>query len=308
MDKFSQYLKMTPLTLDGGMGSELEQQNINVDNNLWSASALIQSPGTIAKIHQHYFDAGAQGAITDTYQAHVATFLAQGFDSHKAYELIDTAVHLAKEGLALSTQDDGLIIGSVGPYGAYLANGAEYTGDYHLSKQAYQDFHRQRIERLVQDGVDLIGLETMPNFTEAQALSELLETEFPETPAYLSFSIKDGNTLCDGTSLATAVGYFEKYAQIKAIGVNCTAPDNILTALQAIQPQTTKQIIIYPNAGDTYDPQTKQWVDDYGPIDWQELVPQWLNQGATIIGGCCRTTPKDITAIKQAIDSWCRKV
>ncbi|WP_294976222.1 homocysteine S-methyltransferase [uncultured Leuconostoc sp.] len=301
MTKFESYIESGVVVLDGGMGSELEKRHIDVNNSWWSASALIQSPDDIREIHKNYFNSGAVLAITDTYQAHVKSFTDQGLSETQAYELIDSAVALAKLGLKDSDRSDGLIAGSVGPYGAYLANGSEYTGDYHLSESEFQAFHRPRIARLIADGVDVLALETMPNFEEAKALGHLLQKEFATVDAYLSFAIENGDHLWDGTPLSEAVAYFESISQIKAIGVNCTSPQNILPALEKIAPNTSKKMIVYPNAGDEYDPETKRWVSQHGPINWAELVPVWQTAGASLIGGCCRTSPDDIDEIAQAI-------
>ncbi|AFS40688.1 homocysteine S-methyltransferase [Leuconostoc gelidum] len=301
MTKFESYIESGVVVIDGGMGSELEKRQIDVNNSWWSASALIQSPEDICDIHKNYFNAGASLAITDTYQAHIKSFTDQGLSETKAYELIDSAVNLARHGLENSNRSDGLIAGSVGPYGAYLANGAEYTGNYYLSESEFQAFHRPRIARLIADGVDVFALETMPNFEETKALGHLLQQEFPSVDAYLSFATENGDHLWDGTPLSEAVTYFESISQIKAIGVNCTSPQNILPALKNITPNTSKKIIVYPNAGDDYDPETKRWVSQHGPIKWDELVPIWLAAGASLIGGCCRTSPDDINEIALAI-------
>jgi homocysteine S-methyltransferase len=97
------------------------------------------------------------------------------------------------------------------------------------------------------------------------------------------------------------ISYFNQNEQIRAIGVNCTAPENIIKALHNIVPYTKKKIIVYPNAGDTYDPISKRWVTDHGPINWSELVPTWYEAGACLIGGCCRTSPDDIYEINKAV-------
>ncbi|MEX0380421.1 homocysteine S-methyltransferase [Leuconostoc sp. MS02] len=301
MSKFETYINSRTVILDGGMGSELAKRDVTVDTSLWSSGALIDAPNDVRDIHKNFFNSGADVAITDTYQAHVKTFENVGIDEKKAYSLIDKAVTLAKEGLEQSVKQDGIIAGSIGPYGAYLANGAEYTGDYQLSQKAYQDFHRPRLIRLVASGVDVLALETMPNFQEAKAIADLIKNEFPASDAYLSFSTEAGDHLWDGTPLSQAVAYFEKIPQIKAIGVNCTAPQNILPALKNITPNTSKKVVVYPNSGDDYDPDTKRWVSEHGPINWAELVPLWQKFGADLIGGCCRTNPDDIYEIHEAV-------
>ncbi|WP_220738596.1 homocysteine S-methyltransferase [Leuconostoc miyukkimchii] len=300
MTQFNELLvKDKTIILDGGFGSELEKRAIDLDNNLWSASALIQSPDTVKEIHQDYLNSGAEILITDTYQANPKTFTNAGISEEQAFQLIDVAVQQAKAAIKAS-HNSAVVAGSVGPYGAFLANGAEYTGDYSLSSAEYKAFHRPQIARLIANDVDLIALETLPNFEEAKALAELLQDEFPLIDAYFSFSTEAGDHLWDGTKLSEAVAYFEPYQQIKAIGINCTAPENILIALGNIVPNTTKKVIVYPNAGEIYDPISKAWLTKSGPINWQQLVPVWQEAGADIIGGCCRTSPTDIKAIYQA--------
>lgn len=93
-----------------------------------------------------------------------------------------------------------LIAGSVGPYGAFLADGSEYRGDYSLPQTQMMDFHRPRVRALVDAGVDILACETLPSFAEINALVALLQ-EFPGIPAWFSFTLRDSEHLSDGTPL-----------------------------------------------------------------------------------------------------------
>jgi Homocysteine/selenocysteine methylase (S-methylmethionine-dependent) len=190
-----------------------------------------------------------------------------------------------------------LIAGSIGPYGAYLANGSEYTGDYDLTQEEYIKFHYPRMKLLFDAGVDLFAFETQPNFKETKALVRLLTDKFPDKTAWLTFSVNDKHQLCDTTPLREAISEFEDTKQIEGIGVNCTSMDNIDDLVKLIRPLTNKPLIVYPNNGDVYDPISKSWQKSPLTKKFADLVPKWIDDGADVIGGCCRTTPEDIAEI-----------
>lgn len=300
------------LVVDGAMATELEKHGVKTDNDLWSATALIENPEAITAVHKSYFQNGADIAITNTYQANVKKFMELGLSEEESKNLIVKAVELAKKARSeyfatLSKTEQSkrpypLVAGSVGPYGAFLADGSEYRGDYDLTEAQYQAFHRQRMELLDYAGVDLFAFETQPNFNEAKALVDLLTVEFPEQHAWLTFSVKDSETLCDGTSLYEAIHYFDNIEQISAIGVNCTTLENIGDIVKNIRSVTDKKIIVYSNNGDIYDPVTKTWQKNPQADTFSDLVPTWLSAGADLIGGCCRTTPDDIKQISRIVN------
>ncbi|MFD1418547.1 homocysteine S-methyltransferase [Companilactobacillus keshanensis] len=287
------------LVLDGAMATELEKHGIDTDNELWSAMALIKNPEAIKEVHESYFKSGAKVATTNTYQANVGKFQQFGLSETESKKLIIKAVQLAQSAKGEFKNSDLLVAGSIGPYGAYLADGSEYRGDYDLSITEFMNFHRQRMQLLNEAQVDLFAFETQPNFEETKALSKLLNTEFPRKTAWMSFSIKDSQTLCDGTPLNEAVKYFNDNQQIAAIGVNCTKLENIEDSIVNIRKVTKKPIVVYPNNGDIYDPKTKTWQPNPQTRSFKELVPKWIDAGARLIGGCCRTTPCDINEIAE---------
>lgn len=300
------------LVLDGAMATELEKHGVDTANELWSATALIDHPEAVKAVHTSYFEAGADITITDTYQANVEGFKKAGYSEVQSEHLITEAVRLALEArdefyATLPTSRRAaralypLVAGSVGPYGAYLADGSEYTGNYRLSTEAYRDFHQRRMRLMAEAGVDVFAFETQPNFEETKALAGLLRDKFPHHFAWLSFSIKDPSHLCDGTPLAEAVAYFENNPQISAIGVNCTSMNLIEASIKTIAANTQKPIIVYPNNGDLYDPKTKTWTPNPNAMTFAELTPKWLAAGAKIIGGCCRTTPADIEQVAESV-------
>lgn len=293
------------ILLDGAMATELEGRGCNLADSLWSAKVLMENPSLIRDVHLDYFRAGAQVAITASYQATPAGFAARGLDEQRARALIARSVTLAQEARAAyqaeNTQAGPLLVaGSVGPYGAYLADGSEYRGDYQRSAEEFQAFHRPRIDTLLEAGVDLLACETLPSFAEISALAALL-TESPSARAWFSFTLRDAQHLSDGTPLRDVIATLADYPQVLAVGINCIALEKTRDALRHLHSLTPLPLVVYPNSGEQYDAASKTW-HSHGPAcdTLAHHLPEWLAAGARLIGGCCRTTPADITALRHA--------
>ncbi|MDA8489901.1 homocysteine S-methyltransferase [Kluyvera sp. Awk 3] len=290
--------------LDGAMATELEARGCDLADSLWSAKVLMENPQLIYDVHLDYFRAGAQVAITASYQATPDGFAARGLDETQSRALIIKSVELARQARDAYRAENpaayGLLIaGSVGPYGAYLADGSEYRGDYQRSAQVFQDFHRPRVEALLDGGVDLLACETLPSFDEIRALAQLL-TEYPVAQAWFSFTLRDAQHLSDGTPLRDVLALLADYPQILAVGINCIALEKTVEALEYLHSLTPLPLVVYPNSGEHYDAVSKTW-HHHGEAcaTLEGYLPQWLAAGAKLIGGCCRTTPKDIAALKS---------
>ena len=181
---------------------------------------------------------------------------------------------------------------SVGPYGAALANGEEYIGRYGLSVKELADWHRPRLEVLVDADPDVLAVETVPDADEAEALVALVH-EFG-VPAWLSYTI-DGTSTRAGQPLADAFAVAAGVPEIVAVGVNCCAPADVEHAIRVARDVTDKPVVVYPNSGEDWDGGRRTWV---GKSGWSaDLAPRWVAGGARIIGGCCRVRPADIADI-----------
>ncbi|MBM7052289.1 homocysteine S-methyltransferase [Rothia sp. ZJ1223] len=302
--RFSQLLATDPLVVaDGAMATELEKLGVDTANQLWSATALIDHPQAIAEVHRSYFEAGAHIATTNTYQANVPAFVESGLTEAESVQLVKKAVNIAvktrHEYAEENHQDARLLVvaASIGPYGAYLADGSEYTGNYSLTLTEFKDFHRQRMQLVDEAGADVFALETMPNGDEVRALVDLLAQEFSESEAWVSLSLKDSHHLCDGTALSELLPVLDASPQVVAVGLNCTAQENVEPALRALSALTTKPLITYPNSGEEYDPVTKTWALKDSTANLALNTEWWQAAGARVIGGCCRTAPADIAEI-----------
>jgi homocysteine S-methyltransferase len=245
--------------------------------------------------------AGADIIASASYQASFEGFLKHGINRERATGLMQLSVDLAvlaREAFWARNENRRgrvwpLVAASIGPYGACLADGSEYSGDYGLTKQQLKAFHRPRMEVLADTDADLMMFETIPSLLEAEALLELL-TEFPGHTAILSFSCKDGTHVCHGEIFADGAELAENYDQVAAVGINCTAPGHLKSLLESVG-RTTKPLAVYPNSGEEWVASEHRWSGTAGK---QLPVTEWYDAGARIIGGCCRTTPNDIRRMR----------
>lgn len=289
------------LILDGALATELEARGCNLADALWSAKVLMENPELIYQVHYDYFAAGAHCAITASYQATPQGFAQRGLDETQALALIRQSATLAKRArddyrAASGSSAPLLVAGSVGPYGAFLANGAEYRGDYALPEDEMKAFHRPRVAALLEAGVDLLACETLPSFAEAEALVSLL-AEFPDSSAWFSFTLRDAQHISDGTPLSKVAALLNAAPQVVALGINCVALESVTPALRSLQALCDKPLLVYPNSGEQYDASSKTWHSAPSGCTLHDKFPEWQQAGARLIGGCCRTTPQDIAAI-----------
>ncbi|WP_113703716.1 homocysteine S-methyltransferase [Nonomuraea lactucae] len=284
---------MTTLVLDGGLATHLEALGADLRDELWSARLLLEDPDLIRRVHGDYFAAGAHVATTASYQASIPGFVRRGLDVAQAESLIRRSVELA--GQARDEAGGGLVAASVGPYGAYLANGAEYTGDYDLDEDGLLAWHRPRWEILASAGADLLACETIPSYPEARALARLLG-ETPSLKAWVSFSCRDGEHINDGTPIREAAALFAGDPRVVAVGANCTAPRHIPGLIAALSGGLP--IVVYPNSGETWDAERHRWLGLADPVEYGQAAKEWERAGASLIGGCCRTTPDHIRQVR----------
>lgn len=305
-DPISRILAKYPaIILDGALATELERRGADLNDPLWSAKVLLESPQLIRQVHLDYFNAGADCAISASYQATLEGFMRRGLSDREASDLITLSVKLALEardtfwGDGHSTRPKPFVAASVGPYGAYLADGSEYRGNYGLSLEELAAFHRPRIALLLKAGAEILACETLPSLLEAQAILQVL-ADFPQAWAWFCFSARDASSISDGTPFAECASYLDAFKQVAAIGINCTPPHHIAGLVVQAKQNSQKPILVYPNSGEVYQAHSHSWS---GPVSdsLDKSAPTWIGAGACGVGGCCRTTPEDIRAISQAL-------
>jgi homocysteine S-methyltransferase len=290
-------LHQGPVVIDGGLATQLEAQGHNLNSDLWSARLLHDDPDAIVQAHLAYFAAGAQVATTASYQASLDGFVRAGLDEATAAQMIKRSVRLAQRARS-KAEDDHLrwIAGSVGHYGAALADGSEYRGDYGRSVDQLRRWHRPRIELLAEAGVDILALETIPCLAEVEAL--IAEIDGSGQPCWLSITCAGDHTRA-GEPAAEAFSLARDVEEIVAVGVNCIDPADAY-ALVCMASQTTgKPVVVYPNSGEDWDSATHAWT---GTTTFRpEAVGDWINGGAALVGGCCRVGPAEIRAIRGVV-------
>jgi homocysteine S-methyltransferase len=288
------------IVLDGGLATELERRGADFRDRLWSAKVLVEDPELILDVHRAYFEAGADVAISASYQASFEGFAGRGLDRDDAEELLRLSVALAREARDAAGRP-ALVAASVGPYGAILGNGAEYRGDYGKSVDELLEFHLPRMEVLVSARPDLLAIETIPSVLEAEALVRALGRLDGQT-AWISFSCRDGERTCDGTPFERAVDVATSSPFVLAVGVNCTSPLHIHSLIEIASARTDVPVVVYPNAGSFWDPVRRKWADPPRQDARPALRPaEWSEAGARLIGGCCGTGPDDIRSIAGAL-------
>ena len=298
------------LLLDGGLATELEKRGHNLNTKLWSAGLLNSHPDEIRAVHRAYLEAGADCIISATYQATVPGFMEAGLSEKEAKSLIQKAVAIARDArdeyfASCRNGNRGktrpLIAASIGPYGAYLADGSEFRGNYSISPQQLRAFHESRWEILADSGADLFACETIPSLAEALVLRDLMKAT-PDVFAWVSFSCIDGQRISDGTPIRECTALFEECEQVVAVGINCTAPKIIPSLITEARKGTpTKPVVVYPNLGETYDDTKRAWIGASESVNFAKAAIEWFQLGARLLGGCCRTTPNHIAEMRSSL-------
>jgi len=296
------------MVIDGSMSTGLELLGCSFKDSLWTARVLVEQPDKVRQVHIDYFRAGADCGITCSYQASIPGLMDNGLTLREAENIITRSVQIFLAARGDWWQREGqeedrvypLCLGACGPYGAYLANGAEYRGHYGVSDAVLKDFHKHRIELLWEAGADLLLFETEPSLHEA-----LLEAELAEelgADYWISFSCQDGQFTNEGDNLTECAKLLSKgHPHLQMLGVNCTPPKYISKAIASLKAGTDLPIGVYPNSGEIYDAATKTW---HGESDTQKsfgaYAEEWYKAGASAVGGCCRTAATHIEQVAQA--------
>jgi homocysteine S-methyltransferase len=296
------------VVLDGGLATELEVRGANLKDPLWSAKLLMEAPHLLEQVNYDYLCAGADIATTGSYQATIPGLMAKGLTAPQAEAVLRQSVEITRQARDRFWSDDKmrrdrlkpLVVASIGPYGAYLHDGSEYLGHYGLTRDQLKDFHRARLAILVDSKPDVIAFESLPSQLEAEAIVDLLN-EFPPASCWVSFTCKDEKDISEGTTLAAAVRAIAPSPQVVAVGVNCVAPRYVEALLEAAKNETDKPLVAYPNSGEIFDAACGEWGQTSDLADFSNAVGSWYQAGARLIGGCCRTTPDTIRAVRSEL-------
>lgn len=313
--------------MDGGFSTQLSTHvGAKIDGDpLWTARFLATNPNAVYATHLDFLRAGADIIETNTYQASISGLMEHlSITKDESINLLYEAVNLAKKAVndyikEVAENNDienkkPLIAGSCGPYGASLHDGSEYNGAYGktTSREVMMQWHKSRINTFVDAGIELLALETIPCYQEAEVLVELLK-HYPNVKAWLSFSCeRNSQNIVDGSNFEKVATNCYKMAlpgQIIAIGVNCIAPKDVSPLLKNINKYRENEfipLIAYPNSGEIYF-STEGWLKDDSCTSFESFIPEWLDLGVRYIGGCCRMYAENIRSIRKEVNSYQRK-
>ena len=276
--------------LDGGLSTALENNGNKLTTSLWTGELILAKPSEITKAHLDFISVGSEIIITSSYQLSYLGCGKRGWSQAQTDDALRASTHLAKDAVTAS----GKVVkvaASIGPYGAALADGSEYKGNYGVTKSFLKDFHARRLEVLISTSPDLLALETMPDTFEVEVLLELL-SDCP-IPYWVSYSCKAGNQTNAGQSFTEAVSLAKN---AMAVGINCTAPELITDLL--LSAEGIKPFVVYPNSGRSWNAKTKEWEGSSEAGFDDLLVKSWISAGAQIIGGCCGIGADEILNLK----------
>lgn len=287
-----------PVVLDGGLATRLEARGNDLSSTLWSARLLADDPDEIVAAHADFYAVGAQVATSASYQGSFEGFGSLGLGRDEAAGLLRRSVELAMRARDEAGGDEvRWVAASVGPYGAVLADGSEYRGDYGMTVAQLREWHRPRLAVLAEAGADVLAVETVPCAAEAEAL--LAELDDSGLPAWLSLTC----TLSDGVARTRAGERADEVfamagdvAEVIAVGVNCCPAEQAAALVSAAVTESGKPGVVYPNSGEGWDAEARRWTGS-GTFS-SDLVADWVAAGAALIGGCCRVGPDAIAAVR----------
>jgi homocysteine S-methyltransferase len=288
------------VVLDGGFATELERRGHDLSDDLWSARLLLDDPDEVRDTHLAFYRAGAQVATTASYQASFEGFARHGLSREESVALMRRSVTLAREAALLADRPGLLVAASVGPYGAVLADGSEYRGDYGVSDAALRSFHLPRAEVLASAGADLLAIETVPSEQEVAVVLGVLSELPSRTRAWLSLTCADGSKTRAGEEVDRVFGLARGHAQVVAVGVNCTAPQYVEELVTRAVAASGKPALAYPNSGESWDSAAHQWAGTGAALD-VDVSNGWVAAGARYVGGCCRVGASDIARLADSL-------
>ena len=299
------------MVIDGSMSAILEELGADNSSSLWTAAALAEQPELVKQVHLEYFRAGADCGITCSYQATIPGLTAHGYSAEEAEKIIADSVKMFFEAREEWWDEEGreadraypVCLAGIGPYGAYLADGSEYRGNYGVDDQTLRDFHRRRMEILAEAGADVFLIETQPSLNEV-----LIEADIAEDLGmdyWISFSCRDGFHINEGDLIRDCAAKLSKrHPGLRMIGVNCSKPEYIVSLIHELRNATDLPVGVYPNSGFVYDPATKTWVVPEGRPDFRAYALEYMKAGASAVGGCCTTNAYHIRQVAEVRDKY----
>lgn len=286
---FSPDLLKRPLLWDGAMGTEL-QARYGLAHDTCVEALNLTNPDAVRAVHRAYVEAGADVLQANTYQATRVALTPLSVE-----EVNRAGVQLARE-VANEATRPVWVAGSLGPLGEN-----RYTFDI-LSDAQMEAVYAEQIRALADAGVDLLVAETMSDFREIVAAARAARSIAPHLPLVAQLAVTDGQTLGGRIDLARVVRQLEAVG-VAAIGTNCrVGPETMKDTARRLLELTDLPISMQPNAGIVGIDYTGRTHPLGGPEDFGEMAAWAMENGVTLVGGCCHSTPEHIRAMRAALD------
>jgi homocysteine S-methyltransferase len=306
--------------LDGGFGSTISSQvGVTLDPLLFASGALREHPQAVVETHRCFLNSGADILTTASYQVSYPGFRQRysEFIEADVFPTIQSSIDLANQAKRIHvTSSSALIAASIGCYGAHLANGSEYFGNYGRNIEELMNWHRPALHYLLQSNANIIAMETIPSLDEVKAIVQLLnEDELHQLPRpsitslWISLACKSSSKMNGGEDIEDAIRYIEDQldspSQLKVdLSVNCTPPEHVEDILHLLSStaHADRLKIVYPNKGEVWDMEKNCWIANQNDDELMgNYAVQWYDAGARVIGGCCRCSPQTISCMRHRL-------
>jgi S-methylmethionine-dependent homocysteine/selenocysteine methylase len=269
--------------IDGGLSTALAELGVDTSGGWWTADALRTAPYVLEAAHRAFVAAGARVVTSASYQC----------PSHE-HEALRASTAIARR----AAGDDARVAASIGPFGAWLADGSEYTGRYDVPLEVMRSRHTERIRVLTGTNVDLFAVETQPRADEAEMIAEIL-VDHGAPPAWFSFGCRDGSTTYGGDDVLDAVRRIADYPDLVAVGVNCGSPDVVDAVVSSLAPLGLP-MVAYPNHGRSWDASARAWTGEAADLADEARLGRWQRAGVTMVGGCCGVGPAELERLARS--------
>jgi homocysteine S-methyltransferase len=269
--------------IDGGLSTALAELGIDTSGVWWTADSLRTAPDVLEAAHRSFVAAGARIVTSASYQC----------PSHE-HDALRASTAIARR----AAGDDARVAASIGPFGAWLADGSEYTGRYDVPLEVMRSRHTERIRVLTGTNVDLFAVETQPRADEAEMIAEIL-VDHGAPPAWFSFGCRDGSTTYGGDNVVDAVRRIADYPDLVAVGVNCGSPDVVDAVVSSLAPLGLP-MVAYPNHGRSWDASARAWTGEAADLADEARLGRWQRAGVTMVGGCCGVGPAELERLARS--------
>lgn len=276
-----------PIFLDGATGSNLQQKGM--PSGVCPEQWILENRAVMIELQRAFVDAGTNIVYAPTFTANRIKLREYGLDGHTRQMNLDL-VALSREA-----------VGSR----AYVAGDLTMTGEQlapmgRLDFEELIDVYKEQIGYLVEAGVDLLVVETMMSLQETRA-ALIAAKEVCDLPVMATMTFEsDGRTLY-GTDAVTAAVVLESLGA-DAVGTNCsTGPDKMADIIRQMAEVTSVPIIAKPNAGLPSLDAAGNTVYDMDASSFGECMQELVKAGASVVGGCCGTTPEHIQALRDSV-------